>query len=703
MFDTLLVANRGEIACRIMRTAHEMGLRCVAVYADPDAGAPHVAAADVAVRLPGSTAAETYLRADALVAAARAAGAQAVHPGYGFLAEDAGFARACVAAGLIFVGPPAEAIEAMASKVAAKRRMQAAGVPVARWAPIAGLSATELVAAGQQVGYPLFVKASFGGGGRGMRLVAAPAQLAEAVAAAAGEARAAFGDGEVFLEACASRARHVEVQVLGDRHGEVIALGERECSVQRRYQKIVEEAPAPGVTPEQRARLQAAAVAAAQAIGYVGAGTVEFLLDAQGDVTFLEVNTRLQVEHPVTEAVTGCDLVRLQLQVAAGEPLPAAAREARVRGHAISARLYAEDPAAGYRPQTGVLACFAIGEGPTGAGSAASPPVRVDAGVAPGSTVSPFFDPLLAKVIAWAPDRAEAARKLARALRGATLHGLQTNRDQLVRVLTDAEFLAAEVDTSWVERNQARLTTPLADPPVLARLALAAALAAAHQAAQPAGPPAAHREAAHPVGWGERAVGPRLAPGWRNNPSQLQRRTLRLGTGQRLVVDYAFDHAGVVRTARVAPGDEAGAPDGVRHEWLLRVPEDARVLASGPLDVVLEDGALTRRYAVCRHGATWAVDGADGAAEWIEEPRLPRPSALAVPGGLVAQMPGSIVEVVRDVGAAVRAGETVVVLEAMKMQHRVTAGVDGVVTEVRVRAGEQVEAGRVLAVVEPRA
>ena len=434
----LLIANRGEIAARITRTAHGLGIATVAVYSDPDAGAPYVTLADEAVRLPGASPADTYLRGDLIIAAAGATGAGAVHPGYGFLSENAAFARACADAGLIFVGPAPDTIAAMGSKVEAKAIMAAAGVPVLRGATITGdpePDPGDLAAAAAGVGFPLLVKAAFGGGGRGMRLVRDPAGLAAAVRSARGEAASAFGDGTVFLERFVTNPRHVEVQILGDATGEVVHLFERECSIQRRYQKIVEECPSPAVGEDLRAALTAAAVAAGEAIGYTGAGTVEFVLDRDGSFFFLEVNTRLQVEHPVTEEVTGLDLVEMQLRIAEGEPLPPEVRGARISGHAIEVRLYAEDVPAGFVPTTGVLHRFAI---------PAAPGVRVDTGFRDGSVVSPHYDAMLAKVIAHGRTRAEAARRLARALGQAEIHGLTTNRDLLTAILAEPDFLAAQ-------------------------------------------------------------------------------------------------------------------------------------------------------------------------------------------------------------------------------------------------------------------
>ncbi len=467
MIKKLVVANRGEIALRVMRTAHALGIATVAVFSDADADMPFVRFADEAVRLPGSAPGETYLRGLRRGGAARGTGPDAVHPGYGFLSENAGFARACAEAGLTFVGPSPGAIAAMGSKLEAKALMDAAGVPVLPGATVE--DGTDLAAVAAEIGFPVLVKAAFGGGGRGMRVVRDAGGLAEAVAGARSEAASAFGDGTVFLERFVLDPRHVEVQILGDAHGEVVHLFERECSIQRRYQKIVEECPSPAVDPALRAELGAAAVAAGKAIGYTGAGTVEFVLDGDGRFFFLEVNTRLQVEHPVTELVTGLDLVELQLRVAQGEPLPPEVTGARIDGHAIEVRLYAEDVPAGFLPATGTLHRFRI---------PGLPGVRVDAGVEDGSVIGPHYDPMLAKVIAHGRTRGEAARTLARALDRAHLHGVTTNRDLLVGILREDDFLAGATDTGYLDRHPGLLSS--ADAGLRPR---AAAAALARQAA----------------------------------------------------------------------------------------------------------------------------------------------------------------------------------------------------------------------------
>jgi len=649
----VLVANRGEIARRVFRTCRAMGIATVAVHSDPDAHAPFVREADEAVPLGGAAPAESYLRIDALVEAARRTGADAVHPGYGFLSEDARFARAVLDAGLVFVGPPPPAIEAMGSKLAAKVMMAEAGVPVLATAEVRP-GGDGLEEAAERVGWPLLVKASAGGGGRGMRVVRHPEDLAEAVAGSAREAAAAFGDGTVFLEPWIEAPRHVEVQVMADRHGTVVSLFERECSIQRRHQKVVEEAPSPAVDPALRARLGEAAVAAARAVGYEGAGTVELLLMADGSFAFLEMNTRLQVEHPVTEGVTGLDLVRLQLLVAAGEPLPPEAVAPRLEGHAIEARLYAENPSGGYLPVTGTLARFAV---PPGDG------VRVDAGVEDGSVVGPHYDPMLAKVIAVAPTRAEAAARLAAALAGARLHGVTTNRDLLVGVLRSEEFLAGATDTAFLERHPpAELEAARRTPAGERASAAAAALALAALARRDA------------------VALPTLPSGWRNNPSGLQEAAFS-GREGHLDVAYRFGRDGVELTV---------GGEGV----------DARVWSAAPEAVDLELDGVRRRFDVSVVDGVAHVDSPVGSFSLGVLERLPVPVPEVAAGSLVAPMPGTVVRVAADLGASVSAGEVLVVLEAMKMEHAVASPGDGRVAEVRVAVGQVVDTGAVLAVVE---
>ncbi|QOC89947.1 ATP-binding protein [Micromonospora craniellae] len=657
MITRLLVANRGEIARRIIATCRVLGVETVAVHSDADADAPFVAEADQAVRLPGNTPAETYLRIDLILAAARRSGADAVHPGYGFLAENADVAAAVTGAGLTWVGPSAKAIAAMGDKLAAKALLAEAGVPMLpTW--------TEPE---QVTRFPALVKASAGGGGRGMRIVRDAAGLAEAVASAGREAASAFGDGTVFIERYVERGRHVEVQIVGDRHGTVLALGERDCSIQRRHQKIVEEAPAV-LAPELRDRLHASAVAAGRAVDYVGAGTVEFLLAPNGDFHFLEMNTRLQVEHPVTEAVTGLDLVRLQLLVAEGGPLPLAGTPP-VEGHAIEVRLCAEDPAQGFLPATGTLHRFTV---PGVVGEfAPTRGLRLDSGVRDGSTVQVHYDSMLAKLVAWAPTRAEAARTLAAALARAELHGVATNRDLLVRVLRSREFGAMEVDTGFLERHP-EVFAPLLPPGEVPLVSLAAALASA-----------AARRAAAPVLAG-------LPSGWRNVPAFPQVAQFTGPDGE-VEVRYRLDRDGCLAEWSATP--ETAAPeDGSPAVTLVE---------ASPERVVFDVDGVRRAYRVHLAGAAVFVDGPDGAASLTALPRFPAPGAELAAGSLLAPLPGAVARVHVEVGRRVAAGDLLLTLEAMKLEHPVLAPTDGVVTELPVPAGGQVDTGAVLAVVTP--
>ncbi|WP_055589901.1 acetyl/propionyl/methylcrotonyl-CoA carboxylase subunit alpha [Peterkaempfera griseoplana] len=647
MISSVLVANRGEIARRVLRTCRDAGIVTVAVHSDPDAEAPYVREADAAVRLPGAAPADTYLRADLLVAAALAAGADAVHPGYGFLSENAAFARAVLDAGLLWIGPPPDAMAAMGSKTEAKRLMAAAGVPVLTAVDPATATEAEL---------PLLVKAAAGGGGRGMRIVRGLADLDGELTAARAEAASAFGDAEVFCEPYVETGRHVEVQLLADSHGTVWAVGDRDCSVQRRHQKVIEEAPAPGIPGAVRSRLHEAARTAARAIGYTGAGTAEFLLAGDGRFFFLEMNTRLQVEHPATECTTGLDLVAWQLRIAEGAALPA--EPPGTRGHAVEARLYAEDPAEGWQPQSGPLHLLDLpgvdtrfGPHPADAG------LRLDSGVEDGSTVTVHYDAMLAKVIAWAPTRAEAARRLAGALARARIHGPATNRDLLVRVLRHPAFLAGEVHTGFLEQHHAEVVDPGAkDGQALAALAAALADAAANRAAAPvlAGLPAA----------------------WRNVPSGPQTKRYRCGE---------TEHE--VRYRRTRDGLRAEDHPGVR------------LLGAEPDRVVLEADGVRRTFGVARHGDTVHVDSPLGAVTLTAVSRFPDPAAHTVPGSLLAPMPGTVVRTAVAEGDTVTAGQTVLWLEAMKMEHRVTAPTAGTVAQLRVRPGQQVEPGALLAVV----
>ncbi|MCC9157830.1 ATP-grasp domain-containing protein [Streptomyces parvulus] len=611
MIGTVLVANRGEIACRIFRTCRESGIRTVAVHSDADENALHARVADAAVRLPGTSSADTYLRGDLIVKAAITAGADAVHPGYGFLSENAGFARAVLDAGLTWIGPPPEAIEAMASKTRAKELM---GI-----APLAEVTEADL---------PVLVKAAAGGGGRGMRVVRRLADLDAELTAARAEAASAFGDGEVFVEPYVVGGRHVEVQILADAHGTVWALGTRDCSLQRRHQKVIEEAPAPGLTEELERELHDLAVRAARAVDYVGAGTVEFLV-ADGRAHFLEMNTRLQVEHPVTEAVFGVDLVALQLRVAEGhalddDPPPA-------RGHAVEARLYAEDPAHDWAPQTGRLHHLSVPDG-----------IRLDTGYTGGDDIGVHYDPMLAKAVAHAPTRAEAVRRLAGALERAAVHGPLTNRDLLVRSLRHEEFTSARMGTGFYDRHLAALTEAAPDP----LAPLAAALA-------------------------EASAGSGRFGGWRNLPSQPQVRRYAVA-GEEHEVRYRHTRAGL-------------AADGVRV-----VRADAR-------QVVLETDGVRRRFDIAHYGDTVHV----GPTVLTALPRFPDPTAQHARGSLLAPMPGTVVRVAEGLteGSAVEAGQPLLWLEAMKMEHRITAPTTGTLTALNAEPGRQVEVGTLLAVV----
>jgi len=655
----LLVANRGEIARRIFRTAREMGIGTVAVFTEADRGAVFVGEADEAQALdrvsdrgPGA-----YLDAAAIVEAARRSGSDAVHPGYGFLAEDPGLAWRCAEAGLVFVGPSPEAIATMGSKLEAKAVAAAAGVPVLTAEEVEGYPPGKLEAAAEVLGWPVLVKASAGGGGRGMRIVRQGDDLVAAVDSARREATAAFGDGTVFLEPWLESPRHVEVQVFGDATGRVVHLFERDCSLQRRHQKVIEEAPAPKLPPPLREQLHAAAVAVAEAVHYVGAGTAEFLV--QGDrFWFLEMNTRLQVEHPVTEEILGLDLVRMQLAAAEGRPLPVEARHCTPSGHAVEARLYAEDPAAGYLPQSGVLRRFEID---------AAPGLRVETAVASGSVVGSDYDPMLAKIVAHAGSRSEAVRRLAAALEGMRIHGLRTNRDQLVAALRHPEFAAGDVDTGLLDRHHAALTGARGGAEAVRLHAAAAALAGM----------AARRRAAT-------TVLPGLPAGWRNNPSQPQAVAFAGPGGERVDVRYRVDRNGAV--AEVAVDGEALAG--------LRVD----VLAADA--VVLEVDGRRRRVAVARTGEVVDCDSVLGHTELVELDPFPLPEEAAEAGSLVAPLAGVVIRVAAPAGATVEAGDLLVAIESMKVEYRVTAPDAGRVADVRVVEGERVEAGTVLVVLD---
>lgn len=620
---SVLVANRGEIARRVFRTCRQLGITTVAVHSDADRDAPFVADADLSVSLPGNTPAETYLRGDLIIAAALQAGAGAIHPGYGFLSENADFARQVAEAGLVWIGPPAEAIAAMGSKVAAKARMRAVGVPVAPD------STTHTPA---EIGLPALVKASAGGGGRGMRIVRRAEDLADAIAAAEREAASAFGDGTVFVERYVEHGRHVEVQIVADTHGAVVALFERDCTLQRRHQKVLEESPSPVVDEALRHRMCQAAVNAARAVGYAGAGTVEFLVEPDGSFWFLEMNTRLQVEHPVTELVTGIDLVQVQLDVANGLPLSDQVRTARVHGHAIEVRLCTEDPFNDYRPSSGTFTEVRF-----------DPAVRADSGIESGSVVSPYYDSMVAKLIAHGRTRAEAAGILVGALDRSVLIGPMTNRALLRRlaagIITEGDTVDPQVDTGWLDRVDLG----------------------------PAPQPSAMEVGAAAIAVSRRRAGHSPFPiGWRNNPVAAH----RLGLGEHEVL-YRFGRGGELLELTVDGQAVDTSPDGCRA--LDRIPvhvEDNRVyVANGAhvLDIV---------------------------------PRFSLPDEAGRAGSTVAPMPGTVLAILVGVGDEVVAGQPLLIIEAMKMEHQIVAPSSGKVTEVLVTVGRQLDHGQPLVVVQ---
>jgi len=624
-----------------------MTIETVAIYSDPDTGEPHVAEADHAINLPGSSPTETYLDIDAVLGAAKQSEADAVHPGYGFLAENAEFARRVVEEGLIWIGPSPHSIEIMGSKLRSKEMAEVAGAPILRALDLTGLSESASAQAAASVGWPLLVKASAGGGGKGMRVVRSPADLEEAIEGGRREAASAFGDDTMFLERYLDAPRHVEIQVFGDSEGQVISLFERDCSIQRRHQKIVEEAPSPALDEDLRRAMGDTAVRIARAVGYVGAGTVEFLLQDR-DFFFLEMNTRLQVEHPVTEMVTGLDLVRLQIEVADGASLPEEAPS--ISGHAIEVRLYAEDPGNDFLPVTGAIHRFEL---------PVEPGVRIDSGVETGSTVSVFYDPMLAKVISHGPTREQAAITLASVLRRGVIHGPTTNRDLLVRVLEHPEFLAGEIDTHFIDRNDlSKLARPLADEVAEQMGAVAAAFA--DQALERS-----------------RAKVLRSIPsGWRNRPGHLQERVYRGHHGTH-VVRYSAAPVTVVE----------GLPD-------------LEVATCTPDLVELSRGKVEHRFTVARYGDTRHLDSDLGPVRLETVPRFATIEPTETPGSLHAPMPGKVIRVEVTAGDEVRAGQVLMVLEAMKMEHTLRAPHDGTVREVGFDAGDQVEAGAILVVVD---
>jgi propionyl-CoA carboxylase alpha chain len=648
----VLVANRGEIACRILRTCRAMGLGTVAVYSDADAHAPHLELADLAVRLGPPPARESYLDIPALLEAARATGADAIHPGYGFLSENAAFARAVVEAGLVFIGPSPMVIHLLGSKREAKLRAQAAGVPTVPGYTGEEQAVSTLVREARDVGFPLLVKASAGGGGKGMRVVRNADELEHAIEAAKREAMSAFADDTLILERYVDRPRHVEIQILGDHHGTLVHLWERECSIQRRHQKVIEEAPSPALNNELRASMGAAGVAVGKAVGYTSAGTVEFILGADGKFYFLEVNTRLQVEHPVTEMTTGLDLVREQIRIARGERLGYDSAPPQ-RGHAIEVRLYAEDAAAGWLPTTGTVAAFDWPD---------VPGLRVDGGVRAGSEIGIHYDPMLAKVIAHAPTRTDAAQLLAWALERATIAGVTTNRDMLARTLRHGAFLSGELDTHFLERHPEVVSAP-AERAVEERAAIAATLWQ-HEANR--------RASGRPL--------PHVEPGWRNVWHTPERMTWHAAVDA-YPIDYRNLGGGALRITC----------DGTDH--------DIRILSADERSVRWQDGSIAYAARVVAIPGGLHVAGGGWSANLLLEPRFAENVQAIAPGSLLAPMPGKVIKVLVAVGDTVEPGATLLILEAMKMEQPVKAPVAGTVSTLAVALGEQVEADQLLAVV----
>jgi propionyl-CoA carboxylase alpha chain len=645
MISKVLVANRGEIARRIFRTCRDMGISTVAVYSDPDSGEPHMREADEAVPLPGSSAVDTYLDIDAVISAAKQTGADAVHPGYGFLAENAVFARSVISSGLTWIGPSPEAIEIMGSKLESKRLMEEAGVPTLASIPLDGRASVEDAA--MALGYPIVVKASAGGGGKGMRVVSEPADLLDAIESARREAESSFGDGTVFLEKYLTAPRHIEIQIFGDRHGQVVSLHERECSIQRRHQKIIEESPSPVVDPETRQAMGEAAINAARAVDYEGAGTVEFLYQ-DGSFYFLEMNTRLQVEHPVTEMVTGLDLVRLQIEIADGERLPD--RGPRLEGHAIEARLYAEDPLNDYLPVSGRFHRFRF---PDVEG------LRVDAGIEAGSSVTVHYDPMIAKVVAHAGSREIAAAVLSGALRRAHIHGSTTNRALLIRILEHPEFISGDTDTHFLLRHDvAEMGRALLDASEERLAALAAAVS----------DQALERQSSPVLGT--------IPSGWRNSPSQMQHRA------------YTGDH-----------GEHAIGYTMV-HPFSLEGVGRVSVVHASPESVMVVIGEASHEFEIARYGELRYVDSDLGPARLVEVPRFSSSQGEEDAGSLHAPMPGKVIRVAAGVGEEVLEGQVLVVMEAMKMEHALRSPRDGMVSSVLCEAGDQVEADTILIVLE---
>ena len=658
MFTKILIANRGEIACRVAATCAKLGIRTVAVFSDADADAKHVLACHEAVHIGAASPKESYLRGDRIIAAALATGAQAVHPGYGFLSENDAFAQACADAGLVFIGPPPAALKAMGLKAEAKQLMQQAGVPLVPGYHGADQDPALLKREADRIGYPVLIKASAGGGGKGMRTVNSNAEFDAALASCQREARNSFGDDAVLVERYVTRPRHIEIQVFGDTQGDVVYLFERDCSVQRRHQKVLEEAPAPGMSEARRAEMGAAAVAAAQAVGYVGAGTVEFIAEPadDGDLRFyfMEMNTRLQVEHPVTEAITGLDLVEWQLRVASGEPLPLKQEQLRMRGHAIEARICAENPDANFLPATGTLHVARWPAHVQFERSDEQP--RVDSGVREGDAISPHYDSMIAKLIVWGEDRAQALSRLSVALQATHIMGLHTNVAFLRRVVASHAFATADLDTALIEREHAALFEA---PPLAPELA--AAGVAAHRLAVEA-----TLEDADP--WSRR-------DGWRLHGGARRQLSLELaGTTLTPTLERLHDGATVLQLGT--------------ERW----PFSARALGGAWHDVQLGPQRLT--LAVYAHDERYAIFAPQGSALISEhDPIAHAGDAAAVGGRLTAPMPGKVVSFLAKAGDRVQRGQALAVMEAMKMEHTISAPHDGVVEELLYAPGDQVAEG----------
>lgn len=664
MFNTLLIANRGEIACRVAATARRLGLRTVAVYSDADAQARHVAACDMAVHIGGPEPRASYLRADAILQAARDTGAQAIHPGYGFLSENAGFAQAASAAGIVFVGPPASAIAAMGSKSAAKALMARAGVPLVPGYHGDDQTPSLLHAEADKIGYPVLIKASAGGGGKGMRVVTASGEFLEALASCQREARTSFGDDRVLLERYLQKPRHIEIQVFADSHGQCVYLFERDCSVQRRHQKVIEEAPAPGMTPERREAMGQAAVAAARAVGYVGAGTVEFIVEPDGRFYFMEMNTRLQVEHPVTEMITGLDLVEWQLRVAAGQALPLTQAQLRFEGHAIEARIYAENPDKGFLPSIGTLnyltlpphSAFANGD------------IRVDGGVRMGDTITPFYDPMIAKLIVRGADRQQARARMVQALAQTQAVGVQTNVAFLTRLMQDSAFASADLDTGLIERQRDTLL-PAPGPASRDALALASVAVLASEGLLQDSQRGA---GAHTDPWAARD-GWRLSGRYRRVLQWQDQAACHDLALSRDPQGWTLDCDGTTTPVRwqVQP-DDHGVP--AYHLQLTLDGHDVRatVVLQGDRAHVLQGDTTTQ----LERRDTQTDTGHEGQA-----------------GGLTAPMPGKIIAIAVAMGERVEKGQALLVMEAMKMEHTITAPAAGVVSQLCYAVGDQVAEG----------